>query len=358
MIKPDKLNEGDQVAIVSLSAGVLGESFVKHELDLAIKRLKDFGLEPVIMPNALVGIEELKAHPEKRAEDLKTAFATSEIKAVFSAIGGNDTYKTLPFLMNDAEFIQNVKNHPKIFCGFSDTTINHLMFYRLGLETFYGPAVLTDWAELGENMLPYTKEYLQKFFDNSETTEITPSTFWYEDRKSYGPEELGKARIQHDEKHQFEVLNGKGVAEGRLYGGCIDSIYNAMTGERFPDEQKIIEESNILLSLEEYADKILFLETSDERPTPAKLSEMLKEFRQRQILDTVQGIIFGKPIDETYYEEYKTIIRETFAGLDTPVLYNVNFGHSVPRCILPYGAQTVVDYDAKTITIVEKLFSS
>ena len=29
----------DNVAIVSLSSGILGESFVKHELDLGIKRL-------------------------------------------------------------------------------------------------------------------------------------------------------------------------------------------------------------------------------------------------------------------------------------------------------------------------------
>ena len=53
MIKPQKLNKGDKIAIVSLSRGLLGMPFCKHELDIAIKRLKEFGLEPVIMPNAL-----------------------------------------------------------------------------------------------------------------------------------------------------------------------------------------------------------------------------------------------------------------------------------------------------------------
>lgn len=52
-----KLNKGDKVAIVSLSSGLLGESFVKHELDLGIKRLKEFGLNPVIMDNSLKGLE-------------------------------------------------------------------------------------------------------------------------------------------------------------------------------------------------------------------------------------------------------------------------------------------------------------
>lgn len=39
-----------------------------------------------------------------------------------------------------------------------------------------------------------------------------------------------------------------------------------------------------------------------------------------------------------------------------PVLYNVNFGHSVPRCILPYNAETIVDYDDKKIIINESIF--
>lgn len=38
MIKPQKLNKGDKIAIVSLSRGLLGMPFCKHELDIAIKR--------------------------------------------------------------------------------------------------------------------------------------------------------------------------------------------------------------------------------------------------------------------------------------------------------------------------------
>ena len=57
MIKPQGLNKGDKIAIVSLSRGLLGMPFCKHELDIAIRRLKEFGLEPVIMPNALKDME-------------------------------------------------------------------------------------------------------------------------------------------------------------------------------------------------------------------------------------------------------------------------------------------------------------
>lgn len=59
MKKPKSLVKGDKVAVVSMSSGILGEDFAKHELELGLKRLKEFGLVPVVMPNALKGIEYL-----------------------------------------------------------------------------------------------------------------------------------------------------------------------------------------------------------------------------------------------------------------------------------------------------------
>ena len=97
-MKINKLNKGDKVAIVSLSSGILGESFIKHELDLGIKRLEELGLVPVFMDNTLKGLDFVKNNPEKRFEDLKNAFKNSEIKAIISAIGGDDSYKLLPYI--------------------------------------------------------------------------------------------------------------------------------------------------------------------------------------------------------------------------------------------------------------------
>ena len=51
-------------AIVSLSSGVLGESFVKHELDIGLKRLQEYGINVRFMPHALKGLEYVRDHPE------------------------------------------------------------------------------------------------------------------------------------------------------------------------------------------------------------------------------------------------------------------------------------------------------
>ena len=151
-----KLRKGDKVAIVSLSSGMLGEEFCSHNIEIGVKRLKEYGLEPVFMPNALKGIEYLQTHPQARAKDLKDAFLDNSIAGIICAIGGDDTYRLLPYLMEDEEFIKAVEEHPKLFTGFSDTTINHLMFYKLGLSTYYGPNFICDLGEIADEMLPYT----------------------------------------------------------------------------------------------------------------------------------------------------------------------------------------------------------
>ena len=359
MTKPSKLNKGDKVAIVSLSHGILGMPGCKHELDIAIKRLEEYGLVPVIMPHAMDDFDYLREHPELRASDLKQAFMDESIKGIICAIGGDDTIKTIPYLMEDPEFIEAVKNNPKIFTGFSDTTNNHLMLNKLGLSTFYGPCLLIDIAELDNEMLPYTKEYFDMFFTDEEGFEIKSSPIWYLDReKGYGPEFIGVQRVQRKETHGYEVLNGSGKVTGKLYGGCLDSFYDIFSSERYGNESEIISKYNILPTIDEWKEKILFLETSEEKMTPEQLEKALNIFKEQKILEIVKGVIVGKPIDEIFYEEYKEVFKKVFKDLDTPVLYNVNFGHAVPRCIIPYDAEATIDFDNKKIMINSRIFEN
>jgi muramoyltetrapeptide carboxypeptidase LdcA involved in peptidoglycan recycling len=111
MNKPQRLKPGDKVAIVSLSRGILGESFAAHEIVLGEKRLAEFGLIPQYMPNAKKGIEYLHDHPEARAADLKQAFLDPSIKGIFCAIGGDDTINTVPYLLDDPEFFGVFRQH-------------------------------------------------------------------------------------------------------------------------------------------------------------------------------------------------------------------------------------------------------
>ena len=74
------------VGIVSLSSGIVGESFIRFLSDIGIRRLKEFGLNVKFMPHALMGLDYIKAHPEKRAEDLLQAFRDPNIDIIFFGI--------------------------------------------------------------------------------------------------------------------------------------------------------------------------------------------------------------------------------------------------------------------------------
>lgn len=357
LIKPKGLKKGDKVAVVSLSSGVLGESFATHQLEIGKKRLKALGLIPIIMPNALKGVDSLEKHPEWRAEDLKEAFMDPSIKGIICAIGGDDTYRLLPYLMEDEEFIHAVQNFPKIFTGFSDTTINHLMFHRLGMESFYGPNFLSDIAELAEELLPYTKRSLEGYFEDHELTEIPSTEWWYEERTDFSSKAIGTERKRHFEENGIEVLSGKRKTSGRLLGGCLESLCDSLTGARYEDEPEIIEKYKVFPWKEEWNEKILFLETSEERPTPEDLRSMLMTLKDYGVFSRVNGVLIGKPQNNIYYEEYKSIYKEVINDETLPVLYNLPFGHACPRCLLPYGIEVTIDTEKKSVKFNESYFA-
>ncbi len=330
-----KLRRGDKVAIVSLSSGMLGEEFCSHNIEIGVKRLKGYGLEPVFMPNALKGIEYLGGHPEARAQDLKETFWDDSIAGIICAIGGDDTYRLLPYLMEDPEFTRAVVRHPKLFTGFSDTTINHLMFYKLGLSTYYGPSFICDLGEIADEMLPYSKMAFES----------------YEERSDFSKAAVGTERAAHKEERGYELLQGSEVFQGELLGGCLESFYDILTSSRYEDEKTVCEKYGIFPGKEEWTGKILFIETCEEKPAPELFEKEITVLKDQGVFDAVNGVLVGKPQDEAFYEEYKGILTGVIDNEKLPIVYNVNFGHALPRCALQYGIRARIDMKRKKIFV-------
>ena len=97
------------IGIVSLSSGIIGEDFVKHEVDLGVQRLKNLGLNPTFLPHSLKGLDFIKDHPEARAEDLIHAFSDDSIDMILCTIGGDDTYRLLPYLFENDQLQKVIK---------------------------------------------------------------------------------------------------------------------------------------------------------------------------------------------------------------------------------------------------------
>ena len=334
------------VGIVSLSSGIIGEEFVRFEVDIGLRRLEEYGLKVKFLPNARRGLDYVKAHPELRAKDLLEAFRDPELDMILCAIGGDDTYRLLPWLFENGELAEAISD--KVFLGFSDTTVNHLMLHKLGLHTFYGQAFLPDVCELGPEMLPYTRRYLEELLATGTIREVTPSDVWYEERQHFSPDQVGKPLVSHPNRG-FELLQGPPVFSGKILGGCIDSMYDIFNGDRYADMPVLCRRYGLFPEAEDWQGRILLLETSEEKPSPALFRRSLEYLKEAGVFDAVSGVLVGKPMDETYAEEYRRLLPEVIARPELPVVFNLNVGHAKPRCILPFGVPALVDAEKQFI---------
>ncbi len=334
------------IAIVSLSSGIIGEEQVRYEVEIGLRRLNEYGLNVKFMPHALKGLEYVRNHPEKRAEDLLEAFRDPETDMILCAIGGDDTYRLLPYLFDHNELAEAMTN--KIFLGFSDTTVNHLMLHKIGLNTFYGQAFLCDICDLGPEMHPYTRKYFEELITTGTICEITPSDVWYEERELFSPDQIGTETPSHPNQG-FELLQGSPVFSGKILGGCIDTLYDFFNGDRYADMPVLCRKYHLFPDVEDWKGRILLLESSEEKPAPAVYRQALKYLKDTGMFGAVSGILAGKPMDETYAEEYKQLLVEVVDRPELPIVFNLNIGHAMPRCIMPFGVEATVNVKKQII---------
>ncbi|MDD4844662.1 MAG: LD-carboxypeptidase, partial [Anaerotignum sp.] len=254
-------------------------------------------------------------------------------------IGGDDTIRTLPYINLDI-----IRKHPKIFMGYSDSTINHFMMHKAGIVSFYGPTIMCEFGEYVK-MFDYTKMAVNNLlFDDWAQYSLLSSSQWTDDFIPWSESNQNIAYALKPEAHGYEIINGSGTVKGHLLGGCIDVFLMANGTKIWP-------------TLNEWTNAILFVETSEEQPSPEFLKWSFRNLAAQGILKVLKGIIVGKPQGGKYYEEYKAAITQVVASEEKlhelPIFYNVNFGHAKPTGIIPYGIMTELNCEQKTITFLE-----
>lgn len=337
--KLPKLNKGDKVAIVSPST--VAPAIWPAVYELGLKRVKEvFELEPVEMNFT----KKKGATKEERAQDLIDAFSNPEIKAVISTLGGDDQVTYIKNLPKDV-FV----NNPKPYFGFSDNThfINHL--WSCGVPAFYGGALFTEFAmqvQMDEFTIKYLKHALFEMgeFELESSKEFNDIGLnWFDDSL------LNTRRIYQGNEGWY--WDGKGDAQGVLWGGCIESI------------DEILRHNIQIPSLEDFENIVLFFESSEEIPEASYVRRVVRAFGERGILSRVRAIFVGRPkawdfskqnTDEQKVE-YKKEQRETILNTireynkEIPVIQNMDFGHTAPQICLPSGNMVRVDGRSKKI---------
>lgn len=342
MIKPEQLQPGDTVAAISLSWG--GPNTFPHRYEAGKQQLQDeFGVKVIETPNALRDADWLYKNPEARADDFIWAFQNDAVQAIISTIGGDDSIRILPFLDVDV-----IRSNPKIFLGYSDSTISHLACFRAGLVSFYGPSIMAGFGENG-GLFPYMVDSIRRtLFSTEPIGETRPNIAgWTVEQLDWGLPENQSRKRQLTPATGWKFMQGTGTRQGHLIGGCLE-VLDFLRGTDFWPEPAA------------WQNAILFLETSEDAPPPALLKYILRSYASMGILQQLSGILFGRPggnIPVERFQEYDHVLRQVVAeeqGLsELPIVTHMDFGHTDPVFVLPYGIQTRIDCETHTFSILE-----
>lgn len=339
MNKPQKLQKGDTVAIVSPSWA--GPSVFPHIYENGLKVLKEWGLEIKEYPTARATNDFLSKNPQARAKDINDAFADPSIKAIFASIGGDDSVRILPFL--DKEIIAS---NPKIIMGYSDTS-TLLTFGNLqGLVTFHGPAIMAGFSQMESLPASFKSHVYDMLFNPSNSIKYSAYGEYCDGYLDWSDEKnIGKTKELKPDAG-WKVIQGKGTAQGELFGGCIE-VLEFMKGTDFWPSKDF------------WNGKILFLETSEEKPPIDHVRWMLRNYGVQGVFDKVSAILFARPRDYSDEEKLKfeamiqDVIGVEFNKPNLPVMANMDFGHTDPQFVLPLGIKAEIDFDNKSFGLIE-----
>jgi len=310
IIKPEKLNKGDVIGIISPSSPV--DDLMK--LENSVHYFEKQGYKVEIGKNTGKGNGYLAGTDKERIDDLHKMFLNKKVKMIICLRGGYGAGRLLDKIDYDI-----IKNNPKIFCGYSDiTTLQNAFLKKTGLITFAGPMAGVDFCN---EISPFTEENFWRIVTNN-----NPVIVNYPD-----DEKLCSLR--------------KGLSTGRLIGGNL-SILSSMVGLKYlPDPHG----------------KILMLEDVGE--VPYRIDRMLNQMRLSGFLGGVAGIVLGKfeDCEETNPERKAITLSKVMSdyfgkGFPFPVLFNLSHGHLKNNLTVPLGIKVKVNGNKGSLEFLESHF--
>ncbi|HEL1762137.1 TPA: LD-carboxypeptidase [Streptococcus suis] len=311
-----KLKKGDHIRVVSPSSSI--ERIGGFEANLAAKeKLEDLGFKLSFSEHYFENDIFDSAPIVSRVADLEAAFADKTVDAILTTIGGFNCNELLPYLDFDL-----IARHPKIFCGYSDTTaLLNAIYAKTGLQTYMGPAYSS--FKMVQAQEYQTEAWLKAVTQDS--YELTPSSEWSSDAwylpdapRTFYPTE-------------WKVYN-PGQASGIAIGGNISTL-NLLTGTEFAPKP-----DNYILFLEEAED-------DDYLIIARHLTALLQAY------PNPQAVVFGRfPKETKMTEEILLAILDKHPILKkVPVLYDLDFAHTQPLFTIRIGGHVELDPEAFSI---------
>jgi muramoyltetrapeptide carboxypeptidase len=336
VLKAPRLCRGDTVGIVSPSWG--GAGIFPHRVARGVAQLEALSYGVKLGRHALNSNGFVSDSAENRVSDLHDMFRDPSVRLILAAIGGDHSCHLLPLL--DFELI---RRNPKALVGFSDITVlNVAIWQATGLVTFNGPALLTDFAENPE-LLEYTRSgFLKAVAEAAAVGRVEPAAAWTEEMLAW------ETKADLERPRALTASDGwtwlkPGFGEGVLVGGCLESLQHLRGTPFWPD----------------WSESVLFFETSENKPSPAKVDALLMDYENMGVLENLRGLLVGRPMRYSLEEkaQLRGVILERTRRYDFPIVSDMDFGHTSPQFTLPIGCRARVDASSQTFEILEPAVS-
>jgi muramoyltetrapeptide carboxypeptidase LdcA involved in peptidoglycan recycling len=106
-----------------------------------------------------------------------------------------------------------------------------------------------------------------------------------------------------------------------------------------------------------WRNSIVFLEMSEDSPSALAVVRMLRALAATGALREARGILFGRPYGEqASFDKYDDALLQVLAELSVtalPLVTQMDFGHTDPKFVVPYGVEAEIDCDSRTIRFLE-----
>ena len=242
-----------------------------------------------------------------RANDIINMFLDKDVNGIICLRGGYGSINTLPYINPDI-----IIHNPKFFCGFSDITMLLNYFSSLGLITFHGPMINSNF-----NDIETYNSFVQVSSFNSKNYTYNLSNLKY-----------------------IRYINAASFS-GKIVGGNLSVICSSIgTPYEISGENSIV----LLEEVNEY---------------PYAIHRMLNHLIKANFFNNCKGIIIGYLSNTTdYHKNIKNLFLENTVisvlyNLNIPIILGFPFGHNYPNLTIPIGAYASFSIENKTLTILD-----
>lgn len=319
---PEPLRPGDRIGVTSPSSGV--PSALRPRLDVAVRTVKERGYD-VVVGECMDGSTHTSAPAAERAAELMAMLTDPTIRAIVPPWGGETAIDLLPLLDWDAAR----EAEPTWVVGFSDiSTLITPLTLVTGVATLHGNNLmdtpfhvsdgLVGWLDVVamERGATFTQRAVGRY----------RSTGWVDYAEH---PEVSEPVL--DAKGGWTRLDGAGAVsvEGRLIGGCIETVSNLM-GTPYGDVGSFAER-------DAPEGLLVYVEASEDGAL--EICRNLHGMRLAGFFDAANAVVVGRTSapDAASLTQHEAVM-DALGGLGVPVVAGVECGHVPPYMPIVNGA--------------------